>query len=245
MQSVCIVDGSFLYHAAQTVDRNLKIDHVKFLRMLRNDSTRRGLDFQQAHFFVSVNGDQSEGSRSFQNYLQRMEPEGPHYSLHKYPTKLSTRNCKTCGDEYTAQTESGVDCGIVINMIKMASKGRIRHVYLCAGDADFLEAIEYLKSTYGITFTLVGAKGCIAASLQSAVDEIIFVEKCLKEIIDDRDRVPRKTSEPVKSHKVDAQPATAHPSDNALNGDDVLTVRGGGYQNPKKGNEPLHRRKHA
>ena len=212
--SICVIDGSFTYHASKSLNGH-RLDHVKLLDYLRMDSAARKLDMIQPHFFMAVPQAQTDEGRRFFRYLQNAEPIGPHYMIHQYQTKEMSRRCPKCGADFIADTESGVDCGIVLFLIKTAMAGRVKHIYLCAGDSDFAETVEYINTTYGVTTTVLGVSGSIASVLQSKAEAVIHL-----------DTIVSKVATPwTKQVTRSEQPATSHHTDSAFASDEVLTAR--------------------
>jgi uncharacterized LabA/DUF88 family protein len=75
-----------------------------------------------------------------------------------------------------------VDVGIATLILKLATQQRYDRLMLAAGDGDFEDSIDYVKSELHKEVWICGYEGSISADLQSYADKVVWLNECWETI---------------------------------------------------------------
>ena len=103
--------------------------------------------------------------------------------IHLYKLKNIHVDCPNCGHDFHRQVQKGVDVGITTLLIKLAVQNVYDRLILTAGDGDFEDAIDYIKTDLKKEFWLNGMQDSLSTDLQSYADQVLWMDDILPEIL--------------------------------------------------------------
>jgi uncharacterized LabA/DUF88 family protein len=174
MQAVWIVDGAYLLKAAPG-----KFDFLK----LKGELERvNGGPFFESYFLNSIPNSHNDAQDAFHSWLKRAAPFGPRMRVQLYPLKDIQVTCPQCNHPFRRDIQKGVDVGIATLILKLATQQRYDRLILAAGDGDFEDSIDYVKSELHKEVWICGYEGSISADLQSYADKVVWLNECWETI---------------------------------------------------------------
>lgn len=84
--------------------------------------------------------------------------------------------CNNCGNQFDREVQKGVDVGIATLIVKLAAQNAYERLILAAGDGDFEDAIDYVKSEMHKEVWICGSQSNLSADLQSYADNVVWLE---------------------------------------------------------------------
>ena len=93
-----------------------------------------------------------------------------------YKLKGLDIQCPKCGTAFERQVQKGVDVGIATLIIKLATQNLYDRLLLAAGDGDFEDAINYVKSELHKEIWICGFGKSVSVDLQSYADKVIWLD---------------------------------------------------------------------
>ena len=84
--------------------------------------------------------------------------------------------CPDCGTGFERQVQKGVDVGIATLIMKLAVQNTYDRLILSAGDGDFEEAIDFVKSDLHKEVWMCGSEKNLSPDLQSLADRVLWLE---------------------------------------------------------------------
>ena len=173
-RTLWIVDGSYLYKSSSQ-----RFDYLLLKKELQNVLRT---SFYESYFFNSVQRPPADGQDSFHSWLKLAPPQGPQMRVMLYSQKDLRSECPACGHKYDRQVQKGVDVAIATTMMKLAFKDRFDRLVLSAGDGDFEEVVDYIKTELGKGLVLAGFRDTVSPDLQCYADQIIWIDRFLDKI---------------------------------------------------------------
>jgi uncharacterized LabA/DUF88 family protein len=166
-RTVWIIDGAYLMRSAPG-----RFDYLK----LRGELESRWR-IDEAYYLNSIQDPPTEQMLSFHTWLKSAPPKGPKIRVQLYRVKELDCLCPSCHNRFERTVQKGVDVGVATLILKLAHQQRYDRLILCAGDGDFEDAIEYVKSELHKELYLVGFQDTISADLQSYADSVIWLNE--------------------------------------------------------------------
>lgn len=170
MKTIWIVDGAHLFAEAGKAGR--KLDYLRLKAFLEGLS---GASFFESYYLNSTSDPPSDQQNSFHAWLKRAPPHGPKMRVQLYNLKEMHIRCPN-GEYMVHQVQKGVDVGIATLALKLAVQDRYERLLLAAGDGDFEDAIDYIKSERHKEIWLCGFASSMSADLQSYADRVIWLD---------------------------------------------------------------------
>jgi len=168
-KTVWIVDAGYLIKCP--------LGHFDYLKLKGELEKRSGGPFFEAYYLNSTPNPPTDAQDAFHTWLKCAPLRGPKMRVKLYGLKDMHNNCPACGKAFDRQIQAGVDVGIATLIIKLASQGQYDRLILSAGDGDFEDAIDYVKSELHKEFWLSGYDGSVSADLQSYADKVIWMNE--------------------------------------------------------------------
>jgi uncharacterized LabA/DUF88 family protein len=176
MKTVWIIDGAYLLKASG--DR--KFDYIKLKDELEKED---GGSFYESYYLNSTQDPASDAQNAFHTMLKSASPRGPKIRVQLYKLKDMHSRCPECGHSFERQVQKGVDVGIATLILKLAAQQKYDRLILAAGDGDFEDAIDYVKSELHKEIWICGFSNSVSADLQQYADKMIWLDDMWPEII--------------------------------------------------------------
>jgi uncharacterized LabA/DUF88 family protein len=169
MKTIWIVDGAYLLQACKPFG---KIDYLRLKSQLEllNESP-----FFESYYLNTTSSPSTEEQIAFHTWLKSAPPRGPKMRVQLYELKEMQVVCQNCGSNFNRSIQKGVDVGVTTLILKLATQGLYDRVILTAGDGDFEDAIDYVKSELHKEIWICGLDGSVSADLQSYADKVIWL----------------------------------------------------------------------
>lgn len=169
-EAAWVIDAAYANLASRAVALNL--DMLKLKRLLE-EKVNGKKPLKEGLYLNSVAPEhQTESLNRFHTYLK--SADGPQLKVELYGFKKQAHVCPCCKNSSYRSVQKGVDVAIAMRIIRLAEK--YRQVILLAGDADFLDAIRYVKEKLNTNIVIAGFRGSISADLQSYADEVVWLD---------------------------------------------------------------------
>ncbi|HVF91704.1 MAG TPA: NYN domain-containing protein [Blastocatellia bacterium] len=134
-KTICFIDNANIFHGQR--DEGWKIDWQKFMGYLEESG-----EIWQTYFFASYHEPMESEQEGFFFFLK----ESLRWEIKLYPLGKRTLTCRSCGHTATQPVEKGVDVGIATKMLTLAMNQAYETAILVAGDRDYLETVQFIKS---------------------------------------------------------------------------------------------------
>ncbi|MGD0901538.1 MAG: NYN domain-containing protein [Terracidiphilus sp.] len=175
-KSVWVVDSAYLMKASASLG---KFDYLKLKGLL---SKLCGDSFFESYYLNSTPNPPTDQQDAFHTWLKSAPPRGPKMRVQLYKLKDLEVRCMHCNQATSRQVQKGVDVGIATLILKLASQNQYDRLILAAGDGDFEDAIDYVKSELHKEVWIVGFHDSVSADLQSYADQVIWLNDHWKSI---------------------------------------------------------------
>lgn len=177
VKTVWIVDASYLYNFGRS--RPAGFDYLK----LKNELARlNGGPLYESYYLNATVDPTAEAQSAFHTWIKSAAPKGPQMRVQMYRLKDLHSRCPSCGTSFDRYVQKGVDVAIATLMIKLATQGVYDRVILSAGDGDFEDAINYIKSDLRREVWLNGAQSTLSVDLQCYADKVLWLDDMLPAI---------------------------------------------------------------
>jgi uncharacterized LabA/DUF88 family protein len=120
----------------------LRVDHRKLAEAL----TPGDVEVLRVYYYTSpphLSGvptpDERRRQRAFDNYIHTLA------TMPRFDVRLGTTVRRTDSTGTVRYEQKRVDLLLGIDMVRLASKGRVSEIHLVAGDSDFVPAVEVAK----------------------------------------------------------------------------------------------------
>ena len=170
-RTVWIADAAYLYNYGR--GRGAGFDYLK----LKNELARQnGAPLYESYYFNASPDPTAEAQSAFHSWIKSAAPKGPQMRVQLYKLKDLRAHCPQCGTHFDRHVQKGVDVAIATLMIKLATQGVYDRVILSAGDGDFEDAIDYVKSDLRKEVWLNGAQSTLSVDLQCYADRVLWLD---------------------------------------------------------------------
>ena len=169
MKTVWIVDGAYLF----SYGRNKPFDYLKLKAEIEREN---GGPLYESYYLNSVPAMGTAGQDNFHAWLKSAPPRGPKMRVQLYSLKDLHTTCPSCGQGHVRSVQKGVDVGIATLMIKLAVQNVYDRLILSAGDGDFEDAVQFVKSDLRKEVWAHGAQASLSVDLQSYADRVLWLD---------------------------------------------------------------------
>ena len=171
-ETALLIDAAYLNLSAKAAGWNM--DMLKLKRLLEEKANNKG-PIREGHYLNSVAPEHlTDSVHRFHTYLKSAEPTGPQLRVELYGHKKMSHTCPGCKHTSYRRIQQGVDVAIAMRIIMLSEK--YDQLILLAGDADFLDAVRYMKAKGTKRLVIAGFRGSVSADLQSYADEVIWLD---------------------------------------------------------------------
>jgi uncharacterized LabA/DUF88 family protein len=133
------VDNSNIFRGSLSL--GIKVDYQKMVDFLSNGAFDEKYDLLRVIMYCTVDRSKSEDQIRAQEWLY-----DKFNSFHKFDVKKFTlKTIRDGNGNVIEKYEKGVDTALVTDLLLLATKGAFDVAIVCAGDADFIKAIEGVK----------------------------------------------------------------------------------------------------
>lgn len=143
---------------------------------------RNGAPFDESYYLNSKSSSPNDQQDGFHNWIKTAPPRGPRMRVQLYALKEMHCVCPQCNTRFDRAVQKGVDVGIATLIIKLASQNRYDRLILLAGDGDFEDAIDYVKSELHKEIWIAGFPNSVSSDLQSYSDRVLWISDFWSEI---------------------------------------------------------------
>ena len=133
-KTICFIDDANIYHGGR--DAGWRVDWSKLDKYLEKAGP-----VWQTYYFASRNEPPRDEEMAFFDFLK----EELRWEVQLYELGRRTVRCPKCGHTEVVPTEKGVDVGLAIKMLTLATNQAFETAILVAGDRDYLETVKYVK----------------------------------------------------------------------------------------------------
>ena len=166
-KTIWIADAAYIMKAAP--------GRIDYLRLKQHLETLNGGAIYESYYLNSMPNPSSDAQDAFHNWLKLAPPAGPKMRVRLYKLKSMACECPKCHTKFPRQVQKGVDVGIATLILKLATQNQYDRLILSAGDGDFEDAIDYVKSELHKEIWLAGFDNSVSADLQSYADLMIWL----------------------------------------------------------------------
>ena len=167
MRTVWIIDAAYCMKAAP--------GHYDILKLKERLEQLNGSPFAESYYLNSTPNPPTDKQDAFHTWIKMAPPKGPRMRVQLYKLKDMHCICPQCHQPFERTVQKGVDVGIATLIIKLASQNRYDRLVLLAGDGDFEDAIDYVKSELHKEIWVAAFPDSVSADLQSYSDNLIWI----------------------------------------------------------------------
>ncbi len=145
MRVAIFFDGKNFHAGWRSQASSVRVDFPALTRWLVD--TIQGDHLWGAYYYTGVErGERAEddGQRKLTAFLNMLELQ-PGFFVKRFPRKISTWSCESCGHESRHSHEKEVDTTLVADMLSLAATGAADVLILISGDADHAPAVEGVR----------------------------------------------------------------------------------------------------
>lgn len=203
MSSVAwFVDGAYLMKAWSDLRRLDMLDYTKLRELLQSRcDNAAGERIDEAYYFNADPEPPTAKQNAFHNALAFPPPTGPGLRVklywlqrkkHFWPAGMGGGPVlhPTSGDQYETIQQKAVDVGLAFHMMRSFARKDWQRVFLCAGDGDFHELVQYLVEHENVNVYLVGTMNSISEELRPYATEVIELSTIANQVARPRPTVP-------------------------------------------------------
>ncbi len=168
MKTIWIIDAAYLFNFG----KSRPFDYLK----LKNQIEMANGGPLYESYYLNSSQDPSSDAQAFHTWLKTAPPKGPKFRVQLYKLKTMHMRCPDCNTSFERQVQKGVDVGIATLIMKLAVQNSYDRLILSAGDGDFEEAIDFVKSDLHKEVWMCGSEKNLSPDLQSLADQVLWLE---------------------------------------------------------------------
>lgn len=180
METVCIVDGSYLYSNA-TDQKRYSVGLLR--KMLEGMIGGRLEDYIYVSTLPADNEQVLRKIESYHRYLGT--PEGGNARVIAHETKETTIYCPKCSASFERRFQWAGDTVIASEIVRWALHRQVPRIILVAGDGDFIYPLELARS-FCKEIVVVGFQRSMSMNLQGAANRVVYLDEYCQLLIDKR-----------------------------------------------------------
>ncbi|GIW41288.1 MAG: hypothetical protein KatS3mg076_1865 [Candidatus Binatia bacterium] len=184
-----LIDGSYLYTAQRSIDDRYQFDYLKLRRKLEETGT-----IWRAYYLNAARNPSATSQDPFHTWLRSAPPRGPQIITKIYPLRplrADRAYCEQCQAQVSVacpnspdhslgnEEQKGVDVGIAT--LALVHRDRYETLLLSSGDADLVDAIEFL-SEVGKRIELAVFHEGVSTELQARADRVHWIDDFADEV---------------------------------------------------------------
>jgi uncharacterized LabA/DUF88 family protein len=168
-KAVWVVDGAYMLKGGP--------GRVDYLSLKEELERLNGAPLFESYYLDSTPNPPSDAQDAFHTWLKCAPPQGPKMRVQLYKLKEMHVHCPQCDCRFERPVQKGVDVGIATLILRLASDDQYDRLLLSAGDGDFEDAINHVKSDLHKEIWICGFNGSVSADLQSYADEVVWLDE--------------------------------------------------------------------
>jgi uncharacterized LabA/DUF88 family protein len=170
-KTICFIDDSNIYHGGHAA--GWRVDWARFDAYLEKSGP-----VWQTYFFASRHEPPTPQEEGFYEHLKR----DLRWEVTLYELGRRTLRCSKCGHTETVPTEKGVDVGLAIKMLTLATNQAFETALLVAGDRDYLETVQTVKGL-GLRVEVIAWREAVSHDLALESSEpVIYLDSLRKQL---------------------------------------------------------------
>lgn len=154
-RTIVFIDNSNVFHGQQTA--GWRIDARKLHTFLEREG-----DIWQTFFFASVTDPPRYQQTNFYHFIKN----DMRYEVLLFSLGRKTVHCANCGHTRVVSVEKGVDVALATKMLTLANNRAFDTAILVAGDKDYLDTVQAVKSN-GLRVEIVAWRGTISPAMEA------------------------------------------------------------------------------
>jgi len=184
-----LIDAGYLFNAQRSVGPGYHFDYLKLRRKLEESGP-----LWRAYYLNATAHPPNDVQDAFHNWLRSASPRGPQLITKLYEVKqvrADSAYCEECQTKVNLtcprsaahhignQQQKGVDVGIAT--LALIHRERYATLMLSSGDADLLDAVEFL-SEQGKRIELAVFSEGVSTELQARADQVYWINDFADEV---------------------------------------------------------------
>lgn len=169
MKTTWIIDAGYMLKAAP--------GHFDYLKLKDLLADIGNAPITESYYLNSTQNPPTDAQDAFHTWIKCAAPRGPQMRVQLYKLKDIQCHCPRCATEFGRAVQKGVDVGIATLILKRATQNQYDRLLLAAGDGDFEDAIDYVKSELHKEIWILGFDGSVSSDLQSYADRVIWLDE--------------------------------------------------------------------
>lgn len=177
-----VFDGNNIYHQLRMTN-NLGVDYgrmVQWITQCVGNAEEAIPVLVGVHYYTAVTqngGSAASEPDALQRFLNGLEMQ-PGFFVHRFPQRVVTKQCPSCGAQHSMAFEKGVDTSITADVLLWAGR-ECDIVVLITGDADLKPAVEAIPRFGAKAYLAFICVDCVARELRSAAFAAIDLKEGL------------------------------------------------------------------
>lgn len=206
MRALWLIDGSYIYKAMRTFQRNNTrfankgVDYKKLKDKLKLEFA---IDEIVCMYFNSTPDPATDAQNAYHSWLKLAEPNGPNIRVKLYDLKVKRFMCPNCQTPFTQKVQKGVDVGIATAALRYYDVYDV--IVLSTGDGDFEDVIRFIVEEKNKRLYIAGFSGSISPDIQQYSSHIYLLNEHYSEICDSRDQKPFDTIDEVMDDEISVE----------------------------------------
>jgi uncharacterized LabA/DUF88 family protein len=170
-KTICFIDDANVFHGGRQA--GWRVDWARFDKYLERTGP-----VWQVYYFASRHEPPNDDEMSFFNFLK----EELRWEVALYELGRRTVRCDNCGHTEVVPTEKGVDVGLAIKMLTLATNQAFETALLVAGDRDYLETVKFVKGL-GLRVQVMAWKRALSDDLEiESSDPVVYLDSLRSEL---------------------------------------------------------------
>lgn len=168
MRIIWLIDAEYLLKAAPG-----PFDYLKLKNYIEGQLEQPIYD---GYFLNSAPYIKSDAQEGFYTWLKSARPHGPRLKVRLYRLRNVRCKCPDCGEWFDRNVQSGVDVGITTLLMKLAMLDQYDRALVSAGDGEYHDAMDFVKTELNKEVWLCGFDGTINPDIQCHADDVLWLD---------------------------------------------------------------------
>ena len=170
-KTIVFIDDSNVFHGGRNA--GWRVDWNRFDKYLEKIGP-----VWQVYYFASRHEPPRDEEMAFFDHIK----EDLRWEVHLYELGRRTVRCDNCSHTEVVPTEKGVDVGLAIKMLTLATNQAFETAILVAGDRDYLETVKYVKGL-GLRVEVIAWRSALSGDLEVESSEpVVYLDSLRKEL---------------------------------------------------------------
>ncbi len=173
-----IFHGLFQYNLSQygnPKDNREKYKALEWKKIAK--FLEKGGSIWEVHFFAS----EVDPPRAAQTAFYKMLSEELKFVTHISQAKKRNIECRSCGQQWHAVVEKGVDVSLATKLLTLAFTGAFETAIIMSGDGDFEQCVRFLRDR-AVKVELVAWRGTVSPTLTAFNLPVTYIDDHISEL---------------------------------------------------------------